>query len=91
MFSVCACFVLRAPGAHTLSLVSKTAFNPLHILGFWLREPGCNVSFIDYGPGARFLRSLLLTVRDRFGSGSQISKKFVITGPGPFWLREPVL
>ena len=71
MFSVCACFVLRAPGAHTLSLVSETAFNPLHILGFWLREPGCNVSFIDYGPGARFL------------------KKFVINGPGPFWLREP--
>ena len=42
-------------------------------------------------PGARFQRSLLLTVRDRFGSGSQISRKFVINGPGPFWLREPVL
>ena len=54
MFSVYACFVLRAPGAHTLSLVSETAFNPLHILGFWLREPGCNVSFVDYGSGARF-------------------------------------
>ena len=38
-----------------------------------------------------FKEVLLLTVRDRFGSGSQISKKFVINGPGPFWLREPVL
>ena len=32
---------------------------------------------------------MLLTVRDRFGSGSQVLKKSVINGPGPFWLREP--
>ena len=32
---------------------------------------------------------MLLTVRDRFGSGSQVLKKSVINGPRPFWLREP--
>ena len=33
---------------------------------------------------------MFLMVRGRCGSGSQVFKKSVFNGPGPFWLREPV-
>ena len=80
LFVLFAVRVRSALGAHTFFCRFETAFRLLHILGFWLRGP-----FFKDG------RRVLLTVRDRFGSGSQVLKKSVINRPGPFWLQEPVL
>ena len=77
------------------SVVPGTVFCLLHVSGF---GSGSQLFKVFYyfrsgtvlAPGARFESRLLLTVRDRFSFGSQFCK-IVINGPGPFWLREPVL
>ena len=57
--------VRSAPGTHTFSVVSGTAFRLLHMLDF-------------LAPGASFSRN-------RFGCGSQLLKRSVSKGPGPFF------